>query len=355
MKNNKTLIIGDLHFSSRLSYSSQIENGRCKEKKEILDFIVKQSIDCSSIVILGDLLDLITNPPQVIKDLTNFIERFNNKEIYIISGNHEKKANGETALDYLKEIKNHKWHIITRDIQQFNLQSNVATFLPYLTKPELSAKTNEEALQKVLEMLKPSDILFHHHTMIFNNKVVGIPPGIEISPEFILPVEELLKKYNLIIGGHIHTPSRNNNVITAGSIFTKEINEKEKYIWKIDCNLKGQKLIDSIEQIKLPGRYIYGITNPIKSQLDNIPKNSIVKITLTKKIPVVEIEKLKDKLKKFDAFMLIEKIPKTKKKLHYGKGETIINFNIEKLLKLYSKEKKVDYKMLKHGFDLINY
>lgn len=359
MKKNKSkaLILGDFHWKNELSYSNHIKNGREKEKQEILDFIVEQSKDCKHIIFLGDQFDNKTNSSKVTKEFTNFVEKFEGKKIYMISGNHERlfqSSKISTALDYLKEIKNKEWTIITKTATKLQIGALSAVFLPYLTKPELEAKDNKEALKEISKRLEPADILFHHHTMSIDGKIAGLPLNADMLPEPVLPIKNLIKYYTLIIGGHIHVPTViNKNAIVAGSIFNDCINEKQKYIWKIDCNVKGEELIKSIEQIPLPGRAIYGIDNPTEEQLKEIPKNSIVKITLTKKRTVDEIEKLKTKLKKFDAFILLEHIPKTKKKMHYGKGEAILDFNIEELLKLYSKEKKIDYALLNRGFELI--
>ena len=342
-------VIGDLHLSPSLGYADYIKDGRKEEKQEILDFIVSSFDKCSSIVLLGDLLNSITNSPQVLRELTNFIERFTKKNIYIIAGNHEKKSSGDTALDYLSEIKNPLWHIITKDATKLQIGAISTTFLPFLTKPELEAKDNEEALVKIMEKLEPADILFHHNTMSYNGKIVGLPLDINLLPEPILPIDKLLKKYKLVIGGHVHNSTIiKENAIVSGSIFNNSINEKQKYIWKISEDTLA------VEQIKLPGRAIYGITDPKNDDIINIPTNSIVKITLTKKRTVDEIEELKAKLKRFDAFILIERIPKVKKKMHYGKGEAIMNFDVNELLRLYGEEKKVDIDLLNHGFELIN-
>ena len=351
MKKNKPQllgIIGDLHFSPSLSYADYIEDGREKERKNILDFIVSSFADCSSIILLGDLLDSITNSPQVIRELTNFIERFSGKNIYIISGNHEKKSSGATALDYLSEIKNKNWHVITKTITKLQIEGISATFLPFLTKPELEAKNNKEALKEIIKRLEPADILFHHHTMGLDGKIAGLPLDVNMLPEPILPIEELTKKYKLIMSGHIHRSKIiSPNVIVTGSVFNSAINEKQKYIYKIDPETL------KVEQIPLPGRAIYGITDPKENDLKDIPTNSIVKITITKKRTVDEMEQLKTELKQFDAYILLERIPKTKKKMHYGKGEAIINFDINELLKLYAIEKKIDIALLNRGFNLI--
>jgi len=109
-----------------------------------------------------------------------------------------------------------------------------------------------------------------------------------------------------------------------------------------------------IEQIKLPGRGIYGLENPTNEDLKKIEKNNIVKVILTKKLSAPKLGELKNKLKKFDAFILLEQIPHERKRAHYNKDEKILEFDISQLLELYSKEKKIDLNKLKQGFELIN-
>ena len=46
-------------------------------------------------------------------------------------------------------------------------------------------------------------------------------------------------------------------------------------------------------------------------------------------------------------------IPKQRKKMHYSEGESILEFNLIDLLKLYAKEKDINMEELERGFDLI--
>lgn len=335
---NKILIIGDAHIKANLSYSDYVEDGRKQEEAEIFDFIVKQSNDCQSVVFLGDNLNSKNNSAEVIRKFTEFVERFENKTLYLLSGNHDKFPSGESAFDYLKEIKNKNWHIITNKIKKIDK----FIFCPYHTKQELNCKTNEDAAKKLTKILPDNDILFIHHA-IAGSKSKETP--VSIFDEIILGKEKLEKKYKKVFGGHIHTPQINGNIIVAGSLFANEINEKEKFIWKIDLDTF------EIEQIKLPGRAIIGIENPNVADLDKLVKNSIVKITITNKAKKKDIDKLKNKLEEFDAGILVENIAAERKKLHTDKN--IIDFDVEGLLKLYCESKKIDLQPILNAFNLI--
>lgn len=332
-------VISDLHLKPNLSYSDYIEDGRKGEEKEILDFIVNSFKDCKKIVFIGDLLNGRNNNAEVIKKLVNFIERFEKKEIYIISGNHEKSADGKTSLDFLKEIKNSKWNIITDKIEVFN----DLVFCPNLSKPELKAKNNEAGEKKIMKMLPDGKILFHHYAM--SGSKTGTGAITEMFDEIVLDKNILKKKYNLVVGGHIHRPQEDGNVIVTGSVFTNEVGETDKYIWKIQEN------DGTFDKIKLPGRSILKIENPTENDFKKISKNSIVKIILTDLKLKDKIEELKEKLKKFDAYILLEQFPNKRKRVHFEEG--MLEFDIEKLLEVYAKQKKVEIKKLRAAFELI--
>ena len=337
-------IISDLHFKPNLSYSDYIENGRKEEEKEILNFIVKSFKDCKKIVFMGDLLNGRNNSAEVIKKLVNFIEKFEKKEVYIISGNHEKSADGRTSLDFLKEIKNQyfdcpKWNIITNKIEVFD----DLVFCPNLSKPELKAKNNKDGKKRIMKMLPEGKILFHHYAM--SGSKTGTGALADMFDEIVLDKEVLRKKYNLVVGGHIHSPQVDGNVIVTGSIFTNEVGEIDKYIWKIsEDTLK-------VEQIRLPGRGIIKIEDPKEKDLEKIPPNSIVKVILTDPKLKNKIGELKEKLKKFDAYIFLEHYPSERKKVHFEEG--MLEFDILQLLKLYAIEKKIPLEKLIKSFELI--
>ena len=335
---NKILVVGDTHFRSNLSFADYIDDKREPEEKEILDFIIKQANDCSTVVFLGDLMNSRTNPPEVIKKAVNFIEAFDGKELFILKGNHDDYS-GKSTLDFLAEIKNKRWCIITNKIEE----KNGMVFCPYFTKQELDEKTNEDATKKLIKMLPDGNILFVHHA-ISGSKSKEIP--VSVFDEIVIPRLKLEKRYKQIFGGHVHTPSMINNIIIAGSIFTHDVNEINTYVWKLNTTTM------EVEQIKLPGRAIYKLENPKLENLKKIDKSSIIKVVLTIKYDKKDMAELKDMLSEFDASMVIENIPTERRKLDIGKG-TMLDFNIENLLQLYSKERNIPLEKLKAGFELI--
>lgn len=352
----KTLVIGDLHLKQKLGYSDYVEDKRIPEYNEVLDFIVEQSEDCDRVVLMGDNFNERNPTSKVVKELTNFIERFGDKEVIIIAGNHEIKNDGSTAIDYLGEVKGKNWKIVNNDIKGFNANKDLEFIvLPYMTRSKLGVETNDEAVKEIMKKIgkyvkgfKEKDsikVLFHHHAM--TGTFVQSGQSVNDFPEPVIPLDKLKKDFDIIVGGHIHMPKQyDKKVIVTGSVFNNEVGETGKSIWKID----GKK----IEEVELPGRKIYKLENPTIKDLDSIDKNGIIKVVITKKMSDEDVDNLKKELKKFDAYIFLEQIPKKRKKLHYGEGESLLEFSMEDLLEVYAKEQKIDHKLLKRGLELIS-
>jgi len=334
----KILVLGDIHWKDNLGYSQYIKDGRESEKKEVLDFIIKQSDDCETIVFGGDQFNQRNPLSETIKEFTEFLERFKNKEIYIIAGNHEIKSNGETAIDYLKTITSKNWHIVTDKIEKIGYM----TFCPYFNKSVLGVKTDLAATKKITEQFSKNDILFVHHAISGTTTTSGVETTIFHEP--ILSKKELEKLFQLVVGFHVHKPQCDGKTIISGSIFNQESGEHGKYIWKI-----GEKL--EVEQIKLPGRGVYKLDNPTIPELLEIPEHSIVKVILTEKIAKENMAAINVELERFDAALLLEQYPSERKKLKVV--DNILDYSVDKLLEVYSLEKKVDLSKLKSAFELI--
>ena len=333
-------VIGDPHFRDSLSYADHITDGRISERKEILDFIVSTFEDCGHIICLGDNFNARNNSSETNRMFVEFLERFGKKDVYILSGNHEKKGDGKTAIDFIGEIDKPNWHIFTRP-SSMEIEKLKVDFLPYMLNSELGVENCEDGVKEIMKNLDGGDILFAHHS-ITGTSFNGIKT--DDLKEIVLPKDKLEKKYKLIVAGHIHAPQQYGRVLITGSVFTGEVGEIEKFVWKINKDLE-------IEKIKLPCREIHKIENPTPDDLDAIPPNSIVKAIVTDK--KIDVEKLKEELGRFDAHLLVEDYPNERKKAHIEDGAAF-DFSIESLLKLYSEEKGVSLDKLLKGYQLIN-
>lgn len=342
-------IIGDLHFKDDLGYADHIVDRRIPEKKEILDFIVESLKDCEIIVFLGDQFNSRNSTPYTIKAFINFIEHFKGKELYIIAGNHEKYGDGRSALDYLGEIKGTLWNVVNKEVQIISKGNKVLTFCPYFNKSELETKENKEASMEILKRIGKGDILFVHHSIM--DTPINETCTTNELPEPVLPRKELEKNFKLTVAGHIHRKSHKKNVLITGAIFNNEVREIQKYIHTIDL-----ESLD-VKEIELPGRKIYKMENPTEKDIQGVPNNSVIKAIITKKMTTVEIEELKEILRKHlgenGAYVFLEQVPRKRKKLHYSDNEGLLEFDVTKLLEIYAKEKELDIAQIQKGFDLI--
>ena len=109
-------IIGDPHFRESLPYGDHLPGKRQKEWDRVLATIVKELEDCDTIVFMGDNFNTKNKHSSVVRHFTEYVEKFRGKRIIILAGNHEKLADGRTAIDYLKEIHNPDWHIVTYSV-----------------------------------------------------------------------------------------------------------------------------------------------------------------------------------------------------------------------------------------------
>lgn len=339
-------IIGDLHFKESLGYADCVADRRQTEKEQVLSFIVDTLADCDTVVLVGDQLNARNNSSATIKEFVGFIERFKEKKLYVIAGNHEKLGDGRSAIDFLGEIKDKHWRTITNEI----VKVKNLVFCPYFARTELGTDSNEDASSLLLKKLQAisehgDNVLFVHHAIGDTVTHGGTPTT--IFNEVVLHRKALEKIFKVVVGGHIHHPQAVGQTIVTGSVFANEAGDTDKYIWKID-----EKTF-KVEQIKLPGRSIYGLTDPSDRDLAGIPKRSIVKAIITKKRSKEALDELKEKLKAFDGYVLVEQIPHERKKLHLDGDKNILEFTPEELLAAYAKERNVDLKKLLAGFELI--
>ncbi|MCK9369493.1 metallophosphoesterase [Candidatus Dojkabacteria bacterium] len=344
----KILIIGDTHFKENLSYADYVDDRREGERKSILDAMVNLSKDCDGVVFMGDCFDKPNPPSSVIRSFTEFVERFNTKQIYILAGNHEKRADGSSAIDYLKEIKNPNWHIITDCFQNHN---NLLGFVPYFFRQEIKVDTFEKGKDWVMDGIKHFQdkgvkLLFVHHAISDTQTNTG--QNTNFFPEIVLPKAELEKMFDLIIAGHVHKPKQYGKTLITGSIFTSEAGDTETFVWKLDTEL------NQVTKIPLSSRPIYRLENPNEEDLLQLSSNSIVKVVFTKRLPETspQIEQFKKLLKRFDAYILLEQYPNERQQLDVKDG-AMMEFTVENLLELYANAKKIDLKKLISAWEVI--
>jgi DNA repair exonuclease SbcCD nuclease subunit len=333
-------VVGDIHIKDELSYADYLPDRRNAERQDVFNKIIESLSDCDKVVLLGDSLNSKNNTSESIKIFVDFIKKLQvgNKKIYILAGNHEKFADGRTAIDFIKKLNDDNICVITNE---WWLNDDGLVFVPYIYPSELKTNDTKKAKDLLMKELPEGNILFVHQAI--ENTKTDSGQMTDLFNEIVLDRKELEKRYKLIFGGHIHKPQRVGNTIVAGSVFTEEVNETEKYIWKID------ELSYDVEQIKLPVRPIYKIENPNLTQVNGLEKNSIVKAVFTER--TASFDEIVKELRSKDAHIIVEQydVPRQKE------SETIdvTDLGIIDLLKIYAKQNSIDPTALIKAFDLV--
>lgn len=339
----KILAIGDPHFKLDWPYGELIKDGRKSERAAVLKAIRVAAEDCDAVVFMGDNLDKRHNHSSVIKEFVDYVSEFKGIDVYIISGNHETYEGSKTAIDFLRSL-GMNWHIFTpsTEVPFFNKTTKLG-FIPYMTNASLGASTKEEATKILMDKVNKNkyDVIFTHHA-ISGTETVGSMA--DLFDEIVLPRGELEAVSKLVVGGHIHQPQVVGRTIVTGNIFSHDVGDVERMVWKIDSE------DGSYESIRLPIRPIYKLFDRTLENLDVFPKNAIVKAILTERGQ--DIEAVKQSLKRFDAHILVESYPNERTRMHVDESQQL-DLSIDALLDLYAKAKKKDPERLHKAFKLL--
>ena len=338
--NTKYLVIGDLHLKPLMPYGEYIPDGRKEEKNKVFTALREAAKGCSGIVLLGDQLNSRHNQSEVIREFTELVESFGNKEIYVMAGNHEKLGDGKSAIDYLDEVNKPNWHIITKAVTQIG----DLTFLPYFYKGELEVKSNEEAKKQIMKTLpKVGRILFTHMT-VSGMRLGGILT--DQLPEVVLDKKDLEKRFQLVVNGHIHEPSAEGNTINVGSTFTMQTGDLIRRA--VIIKLTPENI--TWESIELPVMPIIKLENPTPTTIRNMG-NMFVKAVFTKKLTPTAMKVIRTNLNTETLHHIILEQYITKRDIiPFDETQEL---SIDNLLKIYAGQREVDLNRLIAGYELI--
>lgn len=342
----KILVVGDTHFRLEQRYSSALPDGRRKEWEAVKDKIIETSKGCDAVVLLGDNFNDRHNNSSVIREFIEFLNKFGDKEVHILAGNHERYSTS-TAIDFLKHVKNTKWTIYTEP-KLTTIAGQEAFMIPFITPALLGVNGKEEGVKKLVEMLpKDAKALAFCHLGVTGATLHGV--SADFFNEIVLPKAEMEKHFWHSFFGHWHGkqmlfPS----TYITGNIFTNEVGEHSKSIWVYESD----GTIDvKIEEVPLPVRPIHKLEwcEDAERKFSGVPDNSIVKCYVT--IPGTDIDLVKKTLERFDASIIIEQYPSERQKIHFESG--VLDLSVETLLGKYAEAKSLPYGDLIEGFNLI--
>ncbi len=343
----RILIVGDQHFRFQLPYATALSDGRRGEWEAVLGRIHEVGETVDAVVLLGDNLNTRHNHSTVNKEFVEFIKGFGSKHVYVIAGNHERYGT-ETALDFLKSIEKPGLHVFTEPTTRPIVgggEKVIVTFLPYMTPGSVKAQDLADAKSIVMDSLDGGDILFLHHTI--GGSLFSDEASAEHLNEIVLSRDELEAKYEWIFGGHIHEPQAlSTKTYVAGSIFTQEVGEKEKFVYVLDTKVK------KLERIPLPVRGIYKVVNPTEEDMKVIPKHSIVKVVITDR--GFSVPGFKESFKGYyDAMVVVEQYPSQRAKIDL-EDSGALDLSLNNLLKVYSESKGVSHQDLLDALGILD-
>lgn len=337
----KILIVGDPHFRYQLPYATAIADGRKSEWEAVKSKIVDESKDCNLVILMGDNFNSKHNHSSVNAEFVDFLQQFGKTPIIMLVGNHERFGE-ETALDFLKKFQNPLWDVVSEP-RLINFNGLDLQFIPYMTPGVLGVATVSEATQKVMEGIQDADYMFHHH-IVESTKWGSGDSG--IVNEIVLP-SNIEERYKRVFGGHIHQPSKvTEKTQVVGNIFTNEVGEHEKFIYKLDTDS------NTFEEIKLPVRGIYKVELLAGTKIPELPKNSIVKVTILDRTLQDSVDLIREKFGVYDSYVLVEQYSKKRTKVRLEEAGAL-DFSIGNLLKLYSEAKKIPLGGLTDAYNLI--
>jgi len=247
------ILIGDVHLNLRKYKDFQVN--RFKEFQKI-----KKEHKADKLFILGDFFDL---PKPTLEELSlfySFIEEISrDKEIYLISGNHEDLSNAKSTYDFIPEV-NFKYITHNRiELEDFNL---------YFTSHNHIDNLNN----KVLPTDKPN-LLFSH---------IRCDLGY-VKEEF--PLQDLSDKFDYVFLGDIHRFDFKpfDNVVYTSSPYSINFSEIQKYGYIDLCLDKGSysyKFVDISDKVGQKIK-VELVSDDVTGFLKSVKKDNLYKAVIT--------------------------------------------------------------------------
>jgi len=217
---NKTLVIGDLHFDNKF-------RGMLDAQREAVIKICDLHKECDKVIFLGDLM-MHRNPrPEVLLALNKMIDTVSqDREVFILRGNHDSVTKSDDGVTSLSLFENSKVKVITHTYID---HKNKWMFIPHYE--------DEQKIKDDLACAPKGYTIFGH----FGYNGVLNSAG---DADFSLSISDFK---NPTILGHIHTEGRNGNVTVLGTPYSTNFGEAGK-----DCYYG---ILDERGLGKLPSKY----------------------------------------------------------------------------------------------------
>lgn len=237
----KLVVFSDLHVHPYRQFS--VNNSRMEHCLMVVQDVFKyaHSIGANYILFTGDWFHELGKVPtnalnrsiEVLREMSRVYE---NISIIAISGNHDQQGRNtidtpsESALKALAQACRSNFILFDYNYDAFgSMEEGVQIFgIPYMEFPEDFYRI----LERMVTLINPSmvNILMMHQ----------VPTGNEDNiPSQVDTTNGLLKKFDLVLNGHIHRHQRySGNLVTVGSPLHHDLGDlgQEKYVLSIDTN-----------------------------------------------------------------------------------------------------------------------
>ena len=340
----KLLLVGDMHHMENYGHADKFPDRRLDERKGIEDAIVKASEGCDGVVLMGDIFNSRNNTSVTIRHFTEFLERFA-CTVYLISGNHSSDAAGNTAIDYLLEIKGKNWVVFPTKVSTVEFEDGTKfTLVPY-QRPSWhqGIENTEQLVEAVLSQIpEGNDFVAIHHCLQGTKTESG--QSVDEFHEAIFPTDRLLAKSKRVFGSHIHLAQRKgDNVFVVGAVMNNDVGEdKDKRVIVYDT------VADTVESITLPGRKLTKLVNPAEAEIDAVTEKypdgypGLIRIVSEKEMKVPE---------GLAEAVVFQHMPKDERR---KSSEDVTDYSMESLLATYAKARSIDLDELMAGYKLIS-
>ncbi|MCS7122971.1 MAG: metallophosphoesterase family protein [Candidatus Aenigmarchaeota archaeon] len=354
----KITVFSDVHFG--FSINEETEN----DPNEIIEEIFEKNKDSDLIIICGDVFHSRSPKIEVIEKAISSLKKFleipskvrvvesdkkmdnlkieaieRHLPIITINGNHDRSSIGEkNILDILDEANiivhlNSNYVVFEKDKQKISI-------FGFGNVPENIAK--DYLYKNVKHIENCTNILVLHQT---------IYPYIFYSQEYSLKIDNLPKRFDVIINGHYHSIVEENingsKLIMPGSLISTKLKEEESNIEKFYVNIYIDGGIVKTEKINIKRArkffYLKFSKNDSKEKIENEIAKIVNKNYIKKPIVKVIIERENNEdfsylIKEFSdkcILLLKTELVEDKKIEIYSKEniQSILDFAIENIKK----------------------
>jgi hypothetical protein len=265
--------------------------------------------------------------------LVSFLERFGDKQVYLLGGNHDSDASGRCALDFIREISDKPWTVVHGEVKTVN----GICMIPYFRRSQFGVDTDAEVVGKVMAEI-PSDtrVAVLHHAIAGTKTASGQMTDMFGEPVFDASTLLTMESRPRVLGAHIHFPQDKGRLQIIGSWMCQDVGETEdKRV------LRWDSATDEMESIVLPGRKLLKLVDPDEETLKSlVGYYGLIKVVTDR--PEIVPKGLAE------AVQVHEK-PKEARRTIYQ----VDDYSPEALIKVYAAARGLDLAKLERGWKLI--